>query len=190
MRMVDFQIVHGSSMAYRLCTQQARRHTEGVLPYVVYEGCWCRERNLCDSAQPWLLRTLVRGMESTKWRLVESSNLETHRFGQTYAIGGAWDRQHVVAAVLPAVASKFCIKMAQDAVAVRTSAFYAVPFFERVPFLRNCLGEPPSRQSVAFFLQECGSQQHATAIDARAARNKGLPASWRHSRALHYSRVD
>ena len=37
------------------------------------------------------------------------------------------------------VTSKFCVKQIQDAVAVRTSAFYAVSCFGRVPSQRKCL---------------------------------------------------
>ena len=63
MRMTDFQNMCGLSMAYRLRGQQARGHTDGVLAYVAYEGCWCMEHQLCNFAQPWLLQELVRGMD-------------------------------------------------------------------------------------------------------------------------------
>ena len=71
-------------MAYRLY-MQARGYTEGVLAYVVYEGCWCKKHEMYDFVQPCLLKKLVRGMKSMKWRLVGSSNPETHRFEQADA---------------------------------------------------------------------------------------------------------
>ena len=90
-------------------------------------------------------------MESMQWRRVGSSNPETHRSEQTDDIVRDWERHYAVAAELSAEASKFRIKLAQDAVAVGTSAFYAGPFFERATFQRRCLGEPASRQSDPYF---------------------------------------
>ena len=43
---------------------------------------------------------------------------ETLRFEQTERVVKDWKRQYAATAVLPAVAWKFCIKLAQDAVAV------------------------------------------------------------------------
>ena len=97
MRMADLHMC--MSIAHRFCVQQVSGHTEGVLAYVVYEGCWCKEHKLYDFTQPWLLRKLVRGMESMKWRRVEN------------AIVKDWKRHYAVVAELPAVASKFCVKL-------------------------------------------------------------------------------
>ena len=103
------------------------------LPKRTPRACWrtCGVRGvvgagdakLCEFAQPWLLRRLLRGMESMRWRLVGSSNPGTHRFEQTDAK----------------------VKDGRHAVAVRTSAFYAVPFFEGAAFQRKCLVEPSLR---------------------------------------------
>ena len=41
-------------------------------------------------------------MESTRWRLVVSSNCETHRFEQTDRIVKDWERQYAVTVELPA----------------------------------------------------------------------------------------
>ena len=65
---------------------------------------------------------------------MESSNPETHRFEETDATVNDRERHCAVAAKLHAVASKFCIKLAHNAVAVRTTAFYAVPCFKGAPF--------------------------------------------------------
>ena len=108
---------------------------QGVLAYVVYKGCWCKEHTLCDFAEPRLLQKL--GVPT----------------------GGGL--RHIVSS-----AAKFCVKLAQDAVAVQTSAFYVVPLFERAAFQCKCLGEPSARRIVAFFLLACVSEQHETAIVA------------------------
>ena len=112
---------------------------------------------------------VVGGKESMRPRLAESCNPDTRCLKQTEAIVRDWERQYAVAAELSAVALKFSIKLAQDAVPVRTSAFYAVPLFETAAFQRKCFGGPPSWQGVAFVLQECESQHHETAIVARSA---------------------
>ena len=128
MRMTDFQNMCGLSMAYRLRGQQARGHTDGVLAYVAYEGCWCMEHQLCDfCAAMACCRSLFAAW--TRWRLVESSNPGAHRFEETDATVKDRELRHCAVA-----AKKFCIKLAHNAVAVRTTVFYAVPCFKRAPF--------------------------------------------------------
>ena len=105
--------------------QQARGHTEGVLAFVVYEGCGCREHDYFGAM------AVAERSRHGKHEVATcgSSDPETQIFEQTDVIVKDWERQYAVAAELPAVA-----KLAQDAVAVRTSTFHAVPFFERAPF--------------------------------------------------------
>ena len=65
---------------------------------------------------------------------MRSSNPQTLRFEHTDANLKDWERQYAAGAEVLVVASKLCVKLAQDAVAVRASAFYAVPLGERAAF--------------------------------------------------------
>ena len=75
-----------------------------------------------------------------------------------------------MAAELPAVTAKFCIKLVQDAVAVRTSGFDAVPFLERALFQRKCLGQPPPTAECGIFSPSIMEANSIKGIVARAAR--------------------
>ena len=101
-----------------------------------------------------------------------SSNPEAHRFEQTDATVRDWERQCRGCEVARS-GFEVLYQAGTGCGCVSDVCLLTLSHFSRAVFQRKSLGEPVSRQSVAFFLQECASPQRETAIVARVARPTG-----------------
>ena len=112
-----------------------------------------------------------RQWKSMMWRLVGSSNPETNRFEQTDVIVKDFGRHYAVAArvwLRSSVSSRYRMRLRFGRL-LSTLCHVSGEFLPSASASANHL----HGKSVTCFLKECASQQHETAIVARATGPRG-----------------
>ena len=116
-------------------------------------AAYLRAFGRCTQRKKWIL--LKRIQDDARARVVGAGNTIGHGCWRSLFVAWtAWVGELCAVLGLPAVAPKFCLKQAQDAVAVGTSALHVVPFGERAFLRRKCLGQATFTAKCVIFLWE------------------------------------